>query len=53
MKLYKTLYGQYESNRIVRIVSWSEFATNIVKFNIDQTICDFDKDWPKLTRWTL
>ena len=24
--------------------AWSEFVTNIAKCNIDQTICDFDKD---------
>ena len=49
----KTLYGHYGSNHIVCIVSWSEFARNIAKFNIDWTICDFDKDWSKLTKWTI
>ena len=49
----KILYGQYGSNRIVHIVSWSEFARNIVKFNIDRSICDLDKDWPKFTKCTI
>ena len=49
----KTLYGQYGSNCIVRIISWSEFARSIAKFNIDWTIWDFDKDWSKFTKWTI
>ena len=43
--LIKTLYGQYRSNRIARIVSWSEFVSNIVKFNIYRSTCVFDKGW--------
>ena len=46
----KILYGQNGSDRIVHIASWSEFARNIVKFNMNRTICDFDKDWPKFTK---
>ena len=49
----KILCGQYGSNRIVRIVSWSEFARNIAKLNIDQILCSADKDWPKFTKWTI
>ena len=49
----KTLYGQYGSNRIVRIVSWLEFARNVAKFNIDRIICDFDKDWSNFTKLTI
>ena len=49
--LIKILYGQYGSNHVC-IVSWSEFARNIVKFNTDRSMCDFDKDWPKFTKWT-
>ena len=33
--------------------AWSEFATYIAKVNIDQTICEFDKDWSKFTKWTI
>ena len=49
----KTLCRQYESNRIVRNVCWLEFARNIAKFNIDQTICNADKDRSKFTKWTI
>ena len=49
----KTLYWRSGSNRIVRIISWLEFARNIAKFNIDWTICDFDKHWSKFTKWTI
>ena len=51
--LIKILYGQYGSNRNVCIVSWSEFVRNIVKFNTDRSMCNFDKDWPKFTKWTI
>ena len=44
--------GQYGSNRIVRVVSWLEFARNITKCNIDWTIFNFDKDWSKFAKWT-
>ena len=49
----KIVYGQYGSNSIVGIVSWLEFARNIVKLNIDRSICHFDKEWPKFTKWTI
>ena len=49
----KILYGQYGSDCIVCIVSWSEFARNIIKLNIDQSISDFDKDWSKFTKWAI
>ena len=29
------------------VLSVSEFARNIVKLNIDRSICHFDKEWPK------
>ena len=47
----KTLFGRYESNRIVFIVSWSEFARHNAKLNIDQTVCGFDKEWSKFTKY--
>ena len=31
--------------------TWSEFATNIAKVNIDQTICQFDKDQSLQNPW--
>ena len=43
LNFVKTLYGGCGSNRIVRVVSWSEFARNIAKLNIDRTLCDFTK----------
>ena len=46
----KTLCEQYGSNHLVCIVSWLEFPRNIAKFNIDQTICNVDKDWSKFTK---
>ena len=49
----KTLYGQYGSNRIVRTISWSEFARNNGKFYIDRTIWDFDKEWSNFNKWTI
>ena len=51
--LRKMLYGQNGSNYIACIVSSSEFARNILKFKIDRCICDFDKYWPKFTKWTV
>ena len=51
--IIKTLSGQYGSNCIVCIISWLEFARNIAKFNINQTICNVDKDWSKFTKRTI
>ena len=51
--LINPLCGQYWSNHIVRIVYRLEFARNIAKLNIDRTICNADKDWSKLIKWTI
>ena len=37
---------------VLSVLSLSEFARKIAKFNINQTICDFDKDWSKFIKWT-
>ena len=49
----KALYEQYGSNFIVCFISLAEFARNIANFVINQTICDFDKDWSKFVTWTV
>ena len=33
------------SNGLNQTAFWSEFPRNFVKFNINQTICAFDKNW--------
>ena len=38
---------------ILSVLSLDQFARNIVKFNIDRTICDFDKDSSNFTKWTI
>ena len=44
---------------MVHLLTWFKhllhikIATNIAKVNIDQTICEFGKDWSKFTKWTL
>ena len=37
---------------VLSVLSLSEFARKIAKFNISQTMCDFDKDWSKFIKWT-
>ena len=37
---------------VLSVLSLSEFARKIAKFNINQTMCDFDKDWSKFIKWT-
>ena len=49
----KILNGQYGSNLIAHIASYSEFLRNIAKFNIGQAICTFDKWLFKFSKWTL
>ena len=41
MKLYKNFIWTIWVIYIVHIVAWSEFARNIVEFNIDWSICDW------------
>ena len=38
---------------MAQIFASSEFATNIAKFNIDPSICDFGKDWLKFIKWAI
>ena len=35
---------------VLSVLSLSEFARKIVKFNVNQTICDFDKDRSKFIK---